>query len=441
MAWQKKLFKLVGAKNNLASFFILLTYSILGFKFLRFIWRFSENILFWDQWDTFDAVLVNNNLTQVFLFQNNEHRMGVPLLIIKLMAHLTNWNVRFETFLIGLVIFTSAILALILKKRLTKKLEIYDIIIPFLFLNLYQWENLIWGISFAFILPILWLLITVYLFTLRDSLLRNINLILITILATYTHLHGLFIGIITSIFFLMNLHNTSNINLKKKYLALFLFNILAMVTYFINFQSSKFLGVDKINLGELFLYFAYQINGFIGNYSKHLVLVSITPIIAVFTFGHLLIKSFQKKTIIDNFPIIAFYAFSFLFIVTTAYGRIGIGLDSAYQSRYVTLIIPLYFGIYLYFLSINNLHFKGSLSFFIFIFFIFISAQNNHFNYVYAENRKISLANWKQCYLEHESLDFCERTAGYIIYHSPKNINLESKLHYLKRHRLNFYSE
>ena len=438
MSWQKKLFNLVGVKNDLASFFILLTYSILGFKFFRFIWRFSENILFWDQWDTFDAVLVNNNLTQVFLFQHNEHRMGVPLLIIKLMAHLTNWNVRFETFLTGLVIFTSAILALILKNKLTKKLEIYDIIIPFLFLNLYQWENLIWGFQIGFVLPLFWLMLSVYVFTLKQSTTRDVVLLVISLLSAYSHFHGLFVSILIGIFFALNFSVEKT--RRRQYGFLFILTTFVMISYFLNYRESRYLGPGNYDIIEIFRYFAYQINGFIGLFSKKLP-VYLLSFFTLGTFVHLLIKTNIKKNLLRNYSIFSLYLFTFMFSIATAVGRLGVGLDSAYTSRYATLIIPLFLGIYFYLQRFLRSERKTLVLTFALAFYVFISAQNNHFNYIYAENRKISLANWKQCYLEHESLDFCEKTKGYIIYHSPEKIDLESKLYYLKRNRLNFYNE
>src|SRR3989344_2567953 len=124
-------------KKNLALILIGATYLILGFKFFRFIWRFTGEILFWDHWDIYDYVLFNNNFWQLFFYQHNEHRMGIGLLIMKLLANLSGWNLKYETMFVGVLIFGSSILALQLKRRLLGRYEIYDIIIPFFSLNLY----------------------------------------------------------------------------------------------------------------------------------------------------------------------------------------------------------------------------------------------------------------------------------------------------------------
>src|SRR3990167_7719578 len=88
-------------KKNLAVILIGATYIILGIKFFRFIYRFTSKLLFWDQWDIFDQVLFNNNFFQLFFYQHNEHRIGVGLILTKLLAKLSKWAPSYETILIG----------------------------------------------------------------------------------------------------------------------------------------------------------------------------------------------------------------------------------------------------------------------------------------------------------------------------------------------------
>lgn len=424
-------------KTNLVVILIGATYIILGVKFFRFIWRFTSKLLFWDHWDIFDQVLFSNNFFQLFFYQHNEHRIGIGLVLTKILANISRWNPAYETILTGLIIFTASVLALQLKRKLTAKYEVYDLIIPFLFLNLYQYDNLIWGFQIAYVLPLFWLTAAAYIFTLKNSMFKNLSLIGITILSSYSSLHGLFVALIISLYFLIQFFNESKD--KRIYIYLFGVSIIIVATYFINYQKVRFLGAEDFSFRDLITYISYQINGFVGYYSKK-VFILLTPIAAFISFVHLLIRILKEKGWLDNYVILSFYIFSFSFLLATAYGRIGTGVESAYTSRYVTLITPLFFGMYLYLLKVLPKSYKDRSLAFLLVFFVFVASQNNHFNFTYSLNRKTSLDEWGQCYFTHQDIKYCDRTSKAVIYHSPDKINLKSKLDYLIKNRLNYFT-
>jgi hypothetical protein len=228
-------------KNFWTYFFITLTYLILGYQFFNFIIRYTVNILFWDQWDHVKNILFERDFIKLFFTQHNEHRIGTGLIITKILAYFTHWNNLAETIFIGLIIFVSSIFAFFLKKRLFKKIEIYDIIIPFLFLNLYQYENLIWGFQIAFVLPILFFILGLYLVTFSNSIQRNIFLIFFALLSTYSPFHGIFVSIIIGIYFFTNYFIIKENNLRKKYLFFFLITFFIIISYFLDYKHAAHL--------------------------------------------------------------------------------------------------------------------------------------------------------------------------------------------------------
>lgn len=438
----KKLLPFVYALKQKATLVLVAgAYIILSLKLLRFIYSFSENVLFWDQWDIFEQVLKENNVLKLFFYQHNEHRMGVSLIITKILAQLTGWNVRFETVVIGLIIILSSIMALVIKQKITRKLEIYDIFIPFLFLNLYQYENLIWGFQIGFTLPLLFLMTAVLLFASKGSTKTYACLLLLSFVSAYTHFHGLFVSLLVALYFFIKFQSTSDKKSKERhrYFLYFVINVLIIISYFVGYHLSRFLGAENFNLIEFFQYIFFQINSLAGNYNKHLLGYILIPCIAFFAFVSLLL-SLRAKNITYAYSLLSLFLFSFLFSISTAYGRIGAGgINGAYTSRYVTFMIPLYLGIYIYLTKFLNTNIKNSLMTFAIVFFVFASSQNNHFNYTYALNRKNGLRDWKICYEKFENSKYCQAAVNIEIYPSPDTTSLDWKLQFLKNNNLSFF--
>lgn len=428
------------AKFNAQKIIVLViacSYLILGFKFFRFIFRFSENVLVWDQWDIFDLIVKNSSIINIFLYQHNEHRIGVPLLITKVFANFTAWNTKYETILIGALIFASAVIALFLKRRLFGQIEIYDLIIPFLFLNLYQYENLVWGFQIGFVLPLLWLLLTVYLFTFKNSFMRNCLITIFSFLSAYSHFHGIFVGVISSLYFLINIFIAKGKKAKLIFSQFLIVNILIVLSYFVGYKSVQSYGTSNVNLVENLQFIFVQINGFWGNTSRN-ILNAFLPILTFLILGGLLL-TFKKVSVVKNWPIASLIIFSLLFSFSTAYGRAGLGSEGGGTSRYMTLMIPMYLGIYFYLARIPNEKIKNIILPFVLMSFLFISVQNNFRNYQEAASRKTRLSNWKSCYLQKNDYVYCDNEINMTTYHSPEEINIVGKLEYLKENNLNFF--
>lgn len=410
----------------------------LGFKFFRFIIRYSENIVVWDQWDVFDYIVKDTNLLGILSYQHNEHRIGLSLLVEKILAYFTSWNTQIETIFIGILIFSASIVALLLKRKLSGKFEIYDIIIPYLFLNLYQWENLIWGFQIGFVLPLFWLLIVTFTYTLENSFKRNLAITILSLVSAYSHFHGLFVGLISVLFFFLNLFK---VKVKKERLEYFLFlvlNVLVVSSYFVGYRKAPFYGTTDLNIKEHLLYIFVQINGFWGNHSIN-ILTALVPLLAVVMLCKSFWASLKSQKFAKVWPICALFIFSLLFSLSTSFGRAGLGSASGITSRYMTLVIPMYFGMYLYLALDVSKKLKGVILPFVLIVFVFISSQNNFVNYKEAVMRKERLSGWKSCYLEKSDYAYCDREIGMTTYHSPQKISLDQKLEYLKERRLNFF--
>ena len=98
------------------------TYLLLGARFFGLIRQYAVNVLFWDQWDFDDAtVFQHHSLWEMFRWEHAPHRQGLGALLQKLIEPWIHWNGRYEAFGIGAIIFSAAVLALLLRCVSTAK--------------------------------------------------------------------------------------------------------------------------------------------------------------------------------------------------------------------------------------------------------------------------------------------------------------------------------
>jgi len=65
----------------------------------------AVNILFWDQWGFLSPLFQGKTGWALFTTQAGSHRMGVGFFLIQLLAGLTHWNTRADSFAILALVF------------------------------------------------------------------------------------------------------------------------------------------------------------------------------------------------------------------------------------------------------------------------------------------------------------------------------------------------
>ena len=122
------------SKEFRSALLILVPFTILlALQYFYFIDRNSVNILFSDQWDTYQPLFQHASNSDIFFAQVGQLRLGVGGLLSKFIAELSDWNTRYESFSLGIVTLFSSAAAVFLKFRLFRKLTVWDALIPSLF--------------------------------------------------------------------------------------------------------------------------------------------------------------------------------------------------------------------------------------------------------------------------------------------------------------------
>ncbi len=114
---------------------LVLAWGLLCARSFRMIDRYSVDLLFWDQWDLFDAFFENASAWELFRWQHGPHRQGIAFLLTRALMDASAWSTRAEACMIGALVALAAALALLLRRRLFGPLTPMDVAIPLLILT------------------------------------------------------------------------------------------------------------------------------------------------------------------------------------------------------------------------------------------------------------------------------------------------------------------
>lgn len=134
--------------------------------------------------------------------------------------------------------------------------------------------------------------------------------------------------------------------------------------------------------------------------------------------------------------IVGLTAFTLLFCVNTAYGRLCGGLQVALQSRYAIYLEPAVLGFYFFLLSLRQTAVRKFLLSGFLMAVVAASLYRDRGGMGFIKNVKQS---WKTCYLQTENIQECDRVAGLPNYTNAQATHLHEKLEYLKKTRQNLY--
>jgi hypothetical protein len=160
-----------------------------------YIYRFSVNVPWWDEWAFVDLLQAwarhdFGKVVTLLWAQHNEHRPIFPRLIMLILANFTGWDVRIEMYF-GLLLSTLllVVIGLVYNKTVGNFLWLF-VPLAWLVFSLGQWENILWGWQIAFYLQTLATLGAIYLLSIR-SLRSTIFAALCAVVASFSSIGGL----------------------------------------------------------------------------------------------------------------------------------------------------------------------------------------------------------------------------------------------------------
>jgi len=419
---------------------------------VNFVSHYAVNIVFWDQWDFLTPLFEKQGLWAMFRFQQGPHRQGLGSLLTSITAKLTGWNTRAESFSVAALVIFAMICGFTIKFLIYRSFRLTDIIIPIIFLNLTQYETFIGTPNPAHsAMPLLLSMLYCLAWLIPNYWVRTLSVFTLNFFLLFTGF-GIFMGIITIGLFaleiLLNMRAHQWDRLVISGLGLLL-TALSTWIFFIGYRHNPAvdcfgLSVTTIVKTPIFMAitFARFIRlGFQGVLSVSTIVGPILLAASVFVFvyhTHKLIKTSNHERDASRM-IVILTGYTLLFSLSTAIGRSCLGFGSALASRYMTLMIPAFLGLYLHLCSlsqgIRRKAFTGILLIAVSISLLPIGSYDQPIIDWYS----IGKNRWKTCYLEYEDIEYCDQTTGFQIYPNAEGTNLDWKLDYLKQNHLNLY--
>lgn len=419
---------------------------------------YSVNLLVWDQWDLYDAFFAPHGWLDLFRWQHGPHRQGVGFFITKIVADLSGWNTRMESFAIGGIVFLSMLGALVLKMRLTTSLRWPDVTIALIFLTPLQWS------IFASVpnpshgaVPLLLLMCFCLGWTLRHPPTRYAAVLTLNLMLIYTGF-GLVVGIITPALLAADLFVAFWHDGPHKLgapIVRILISLVCGATFFMGYRFLPAAPGFRFPIAAhwqypvfvtLMLANFWGIKG-VGIVSFVTGTVTMMTMLAVCSFHirHWVRRRLEVEVRNGNADVdrivVVLTTFTLLFCILTAIGRVPLGLNTAQASRYVTYLIPGFFGIYLHLTSRTPQ--KGSPVLQLALIIGLIAAT---FPLPQVDAQTVSWLSqskfrWKKYYLQTENIEESNRKARFMIYPDADRTHLQRKLMYLKTNRLNLFQD
>jgi hypothetical protein len=425
-------------------------------RMFRLISRYAVNIFFADQWDFNDATLFQkHSLWQIFTWQHGPHRQGLGALFEKMVDPLFGWNSRTESFVVGGVIILAAMSALWLKRRLYGEFSVFDIVILAILFIPGQWATWFGVVNFAHgPFPLLLILLYCVAWSSNTPAVKYPLILFINFVTIYTGF-GVFIGVLTPLLLALDYWaSTPQARLSNIYfITVLLASLASFGSFFIGYKNRPAVGCfsfQPLSPISYLKFVALMFANFFGlrdpsvptEIMGKIILAAILISLATFTWflwrhrTSELAQDDRNRALI----IVCLTAYTLLFCLNTAYGRLCVGLSVALQSRYVIYLEPAVLGFYFFLLSLRNAAVRKVLLSGLLAAVVSASFYRDRGMMGVIKNIK---QGWKTCYLQSEDINQCDKVVGFPIY-SPSSrqiqqSHLQQKLDYLKKNRLNLY--
>jgi hypothetical protein len=432
------------------AFTVAIAVTVIGSRFFLLMWKYSVNVLLWDQWDLYGAFFRGNpGVVQLFTWQHGPHREGLGLIPDRFLFPLTRWNLRIDSLIIAICIFAAMLLALMLKRKLFGPLSHFDVAIPLLFLTLNQAETLIGAQNPAYAgFPLLLIILYCHALLLTNRLFKYGFVLLLNFLLIFTGF-GFFMGPITLGVFALESYRSArrwtSVPLGLPLTGLFVAAV-SLGSFFIHYRFWPAVDCFAWPNHHVWSYpwfvaivFSRFVIGIKGLTVATMVGIPIA-LAAITLTGVYLWRLLADETAGGRqwIPLILL-SYSLLFAANCAIGRVCLGLPLGAQSaRYVSLMIPAFLAMYFWLLSLAP-GIKRTAALVIFTVAIAPMSLYKSQQFVWYAGIK---HYWSKCYLRHENIQYCNEAVGIPLYPDigSGRAAFEQKLDFLKRQHLNFFA-
>ena len=338
---------------------VIVALVICAASLLLYTSQYAVNMMFWDQWGVYGVFFAHGSWLDALRWQVGQHRQGLGALLIYVTSSFTAWDGRADAFLVAVTLIVATILALLLIKRYTGRFSLLDVVIPVLFLSLNQWEvvTIVPNVSAA-ALPLALVILYALGLTIARARVQVIVLSILNALLLYTG-YGLIADFITPLLFawrsLRPEQRGNAPGIRWWWLAGLALALIIAATFFANYVFTTGADCPVFPHPYPFDYLVFVglmvAQGFglapladqLGMANGAAMLIGLLIIIAAILIA---CKSIRTAR---GMAVVFLIGYALLFVSMAAVGRVCLGATrQALSSRYITLVLPLILGIYMW---------------------------------------------------------------------------------------------
>ena len=309
-----------------------------------------------DQWDYLNPLFNSDGWTARALQQQGPVREGLGLVITGLILNATAWDVRYDSLWGATILLFATLLALRLKKKITGTLGYADLWIPLLFLSLGQFETVVSVPNASHsVLPLALILLTANVWLSEYPASRYLSAGALGIALTFTGF-GLFAGAIIAVLLAVRLVRHA---LQREYGHAWIAAIgLAAVcggwlrfligyTFQPAVEGFRFPWTPWTDYVRFVVLMLNLPTAHIGMSSRYYLRGSVLAIIVAAAAFHIVWTWVKRRPSLADDVQMLLMGSGVLYIVTTAVGRIPLGVAAGTASRYLSLMLPVWLAVYL----------------------------------------------------------------------------------------------
>ena len=326
------------------------------------IWKFGVDVPYYDHWLAMAPMFKKWSEGTLgisdFFAQNNEHRLPVPRLVFLPLGLLTKWNTRAEMFATWtvLILLAASVWRLLVATgwRASRGTHALFACIALLQFNLLQHENLLWGFTFHFVVPLLFMLASIVAAVRLPAPRNFLATAILCTAATYSIASGFTCWLLTAPLLMLPRARGLAPEMRKWMLLWFVGFAVSFGCYFIGYEHPAHHPVPEDtlrHLGAAARYWVAYVGGAFasGSATRALMLATLAGSTIFATFVAALAGLWRwraDRTFLERaLPWAMVSAIGFVNATIVAVGRAGFGPYQALASRYTTYSIMATIGL------------------------------------------------------------------------------------------------
>ena len=322
----------------------------LGLRLYAFTSQYALFIPVSDQWGYYAPIVFERGLLQGFFTQVGSHFLGLSYVISWSVSQLSSHWVWAEGLFMILCLMLVSALTLNFKKRLTGDLHFFDILIPWVFINSYFYEVLLWlAHSSNSSMPLLFIYAYSRVLLMPSALNRQIWSFVLFFFALFSGYAFLVSVVIMGMGVLRCFQNPRD---RSQYFLLPLYLLSLGLFYYLYQPMIQEACKNILNLQDYLAYATQLIFHFFRFFEiRKLYFIMLFLGISV-PIGYALIvhgKSIKGKRIL-----LALASFSVLYIILNTLARTCSGIEIALSPRYSLFLLPLFASLYLIIVQLSG---------------------------------------------------------------------------------------